>query len=121
MNAQTASGEAWDTFGGAPDPFVNVYIGTQTGLVGSTPAAADVFAATFNARVATDQRAEALQTYLAFEVMDEDTAAHDRVGACAYSSLPDAAFTGATQTVQCDRVPADGQAGFELRWHLERD
>jgi len=122
VNAQTASGEAWDAFGGAPDPVVNVYVGTQTGYVGSTPAAADVFAATFDARVATDQRAEAMQTYLAFEVMDEDTSAHDRVGRCAYSgTLSDAPFTGASQTVDCERSPADDQAGFELRWHLERN
>jgi hypothetical protein len=121
VNATDAAGEAWDAFGGAPDPFVEVYAGNRDNYVGGTSAGSDVFSFTYDQRVATDLRADALQAYLAFAVWDQDTADHDRVGACKYEPLGEGPFDEATVTLECARVPADGQAGFTLRWRLERN
>lgn len=113
------NGDAWDAFGGLPDPFVRVYVGSESNFVGATSAASDTLEATFNARVATNQRADALRTYLSFEVMDEDVSSHDFIGHC-YVPVDDSAFAGSSLTHDCPRIPSEGQAGFTIRWRLER-
>lgn len=120
VNAQTAAGDAWDAFGGAPDPLVNVYIAAEGAYVGSTTSVADTFDATFNQRIATGQRAGALEAFLSFEVLDEDTTSNDFIGHCSIT-VGDDAFDAGTLEVDCPRVPADMQSGFTLRWHLERN
>lgn len=118
------TGEAWDAFGGAPDPFVQVRVGSETAMPRRTAAGGDVFAVSFDGSpLLTDQRADALQTYLRFDVFDEDTAAHDFVGACYYAPgvapLPAAAFAGILQVVDCPRDATSMNSGFTVEWHLE--
>ena len=113
------SGEAWDGFGGAPDPAVIVRSGTR--MLGFTPEAGDVFEATFNYTTPNDVTAEELMTDLVFEVVDVDAAANDTAGACRYSNLdPQVILGGATQTLECPRDASASRAGFSLRWQVTR-
>lgn len=113
-------GEAWDPFGGAPDPFVGVVIGSDTATPLYSGAGSDTFTVSFTADpVATNVRADALQAYLAFDVYDEDVSAHDVVGACV-TNVTEAAFAGTLQTMNCPRNPSLMQSGFTLTWRLVR-
>lgn len=113
-------GEAWDAFGGAPDPFVGVVIGSDTATPLYSGAGSDTFTVSFTADpVATNVRADALQAYLAFDVFDEDVSAHDVVGACV-TNVTEAAFAGTLQTMNCPRNPSRMQSGFTLTWRLVR-
>lgn len=115
------TGEAWDALGGAPDPFVEVYVGSETATPARSGSSTDVFSVTYDgAPTATNARADALQSYLGFEVMDEDVSSNDRVGGCRYTGLVDAVFSGGTQTLDCPRDAATMNSGFTLYWHLER-
>lgn len=119
VHAQTASGEAWDAFGGAPDPFINIYVGGETMLAGRTPTADDTFEATFDTRI-PNQRADALRAFLSFQAIDEDATSDDIIGHC-FVELGDLEFDGATRRMECPRAPSENQAGFTLRWRLERN
>ncbi len=110
-------GEAWDTLGGAPDPFVQATAGTN---VGRTATRSDVFTATYNQTVLSNVRADALAPMLRFDVFDEDVSSNDFVGACVYTNLSDATFGGPVQTLECGRDAATSNAGFTLRWQLVR-
>lgn len=120
VQPQTTTGEAWDAFGGAPDPFVTAYVGSDTNAVGRTATANDTFSARYDAVVGNALRADAIQAYLAFEVSDEDVSSNDRIGGCFITSTADA-FSGASLTADCPRNPATGNAGFSLVWRLQRD
>jgi hypothetical protein len=121
VSTTSTGGGAWDPFGGAPDPYVNVEVGAPDGDVGNTSSGSNTFTVRYDQRVATDLRADALWTFLAFHVYDEDPDTDDWIGACKYEPLGEGAFDETTVTLTCDRVPADGQAGFTLRWRLERN
>lgn len=114
-------GEAWDAFGGAPDPFVEVRVGAGETLVGTSGAGSDVFAVSFTGgATATDQRADALGQGLRFDVHDLDTTVHDFVGACVRTGIGRTDLLGGTQTMDCPRAVSSGNAGFTLTWHFER-
>lgn len=113
--------EAWDGFGGAPDPFVVVLAGSTPSIIGRSGTATDVFAVSYDGTpVATDVRADLLQAYLTFRAFDEDVTSNDRVGECGLVGLPDAAFAGTTQILDCPRDAVTLESGFTLYWHLER-
>lgn len=113
-------GQAWDAFGGAPDPFVGVIIGSATATPFYSGAGSDTFTVMFTGgATATNVRADALQAYLGLDVWDEDVSSHDWVGGC-YTTVTQAAFTGAMQTMTCARVPSEMQSGFTLTWRLAR-
>lgn len=117
------TGAAWDSFGGAPDPLVYVRVGSATAPQGSVDGPDDVFIITYTtANRIGFLRADALLTYLRFEIYDEDVASND--GVCTYtysaasSPLQSSAFTGTTQTSTCTRDPARMISGMTLTWHL---
>ncbi len=120
VSTTTYAGDAWDALGGAPDPFVSVVIGSESAAPLSSGAGSDTFTVSFGAEtVASNVRADALETYLAFYAYDQDVSANDVVGACTYT-VTEAAFAGGTQTVNCPRDASTMQSGFMLTWHLER-
>ncbi|MEQ8460183.1 MAG: hypothetical protein RLO52_34120 [Sandaracinaceae bacterium] len=119
VNQYDLAGENWDVFGGLPDPFVEVRVGSETAIPTRTRSAADTFTANLNTVAASNVRADALMAHLSFWVYDEDTSAHDRVGACG-GMVTEPIFGGMTQTSNCARDVSAGQAGFVLTWHLER-
>lgn len=115
------SGAAWDAFGGAPDPIVNVYVGSETNRVAVFNGPDDTFRITFtNARVG-GLRASDLLSYLSFAVFDEDVSDYEFIGRCFSRPLDSSVWAGGTQIFNCPREPATGQSGFTLRWRLERD
>lgn len=120
VQSTTYDGEAWDAFGGAPDPFVGVVIGSESAPPLYSGAGSDTFTVTFGAgAIASGVRADALQAYLAFFAYDEDVSSNDFIGGC-YTTVTEATFTGAMQTMTCARVPSEMQSGFTLTWRLAR-
>lgn len=119
VNQFDQAGEHWDAFGGLPDPFVQTRVGSESATPTRSRTADDTFTANLNTVGASDVRADALMAHLSFWVWDEDTSAHDRVGACG-GMVSEPVFGGATQTWNCPRDVSAGQAGFVLTWHLER-
>lgn len=67
-----AKGAAWDPFGGAPDPFVNVYVDGQ--ILGKTRYTTDSFSGTFGESFTSILQADSV---LAFEIKDDDSDAPD--------------------------------------------
>ncbi len=118
--SQTTTGEAWDALGGAPDPFVTVYVGSETNAVGRTATANDTFSANYGVVVGNGQRADAILGYLGFQVSDEDVSAHDWIGGCFITGITDA-FSGGDRVSECPRNAATGNAGFTIVWRLQRD
>ena len=120
VSDQNAAGAAWDGFGGAPDPYVLVRIGSETATPSRSGSGSDTFSVRFTGgAVASNVRADSILTHIDFTVMDEDATSDDVVGRCRVS-MTDAAFNEATQTMNCPRDTAGGQAGFMLSWHLTR-
>jgi len=121
VNTQNTSGDAWDALGGAPDPFIEVRVGSESASPSRSGAGSDTFTVDFSGgATASNVRADAIKTHIDFTAWDEDATAHDVIGRCFYSGLSDAAFGGTTQTLNCERDVGNGQAGFTLTWHLER-
>lgn len=119
VNTTTLAGDAWDTLGGAPDPFVEIRVGSETATPAVTGVGSDVFSVSFTGGpTVSDARADAIAAYLAFFVYDEDLTSNDRIGACTAAVSPDT-FMGASQTLNCPRDPSFSNAGFSLTWHLE--
>ncbi|MBX3273068.1 MAG: hypothetical protein KF729_22585 [Sandaracinaceae bacterium] len=87
--------------------------------VGTSRTAADTFAVSYDATIASNVRADTLMRHLSFWVYDEDVSANDFVGACS-TPVSEATFTGGLQTMNCARNPSGGQAGFSLTWRLNR-
>lgn len=114
-------GETWDAFGGAPDPTVQVRVGSES----ATPSAYafggdDVFFVGYAGRVVVENvRASDLSAHLSFWVYDEDTTNWERVGACR-AEVTEATFMGGEQTVNCAVDPSTDQSGFTLTWHLDQ-
>lgn len=64
VSSTTLAGDAWDTFGGAPDPFVQSVIGSETAPRQSSRVADDAFSVTYTtAPLASGARADQLQAY----------------------------------------------------------
>lgn len=115
------SGAAWDAFGGAPDPIVEVYVGSETNRVAVFNGPDDTFRITFtNARVG-GLRASDLRNLLLFMVYDEDVSDYEYIGGCFYRGLDDTVWAGEPQVLICGRESASNNSGFVLRWRLERD
>lgn len=93
--AQIAStkttGDAWDVFGGAPDPFV--IIDTRR-----TTTVSDSFTPVWN-EGATYTAATLLGQGVTVEVLDEDSAANDSIGGPSKVTFPEAAFRSGILTV----------------------
>ena len=113
-------GVAWDAFGGAPDPFVEVRAGSESAPSVRTSHFMDIFSATFNEVTAANVRADTVKTLLRFDVWDLDTSLHDWIGACQYANLPDEAFDGAAETLTCPANAATGNSGFTLHFRIQR-
>jgi hypothetical protein len=121
VNTTDTSGAAWDVLGGAPDPFVEVRVGSATATPQRSGVGTDTFAVTFSGgATASNLRADSISAYLYFEAWDEDTTSNDSIGRCAYRDISEAVFGGATQTLTCGRDVSTVNAGFTLTWHLER-
>lgn len=121
VSTQNTSGGAWDALGGAPDPFIEVRIGSEFATPYLSGAGSDTFTVNFTGgATATGERADAIWSVLDFTAWDEDATTDDAIGRCFYSGLSDAVFSGRTETLICDRNVSSGQAGFTLTWHLER-
>ena len=121
VNPQTTAGDAWDALGGAPDPFIEIRVGSDTATPSRSGSGSDTFTVNFGSgATASNVRADAIKAYIDFTAWDEDATSNDVIGRCYYRDLADAAFGGATQTLNCNRDVASGQAGFTLTWHLER-
>jgi hypothetical protein len=116
------TGAAWDAFGGAPDPFVEVRVGSDTATPSESGSATDTFTVAYDGSpTASDVRADALQTYLSFNVYDYDpTSANDWIGGGRYTGLEESVFTGGTQMLEFGPNPMNMSSGFTLYWHLER-
>lgn len=80
--AQNADGEAWDAFGGAPDPFAIVYLNGSAVL--QTAEAADIFSTSFSesADIVIPAGAQVV-----VEVWDSDVSDNDWVTGCAADPL----------------------------------
>jgi hypothetical protein len=113
-------GGDWDAFGGAPDPFVEVRVGSLSSASVRSSVGDNTYTVNFvGGPTVTNVRADSLYTLLRFDVFDLDTSFHDFVGACSYTMLEEA-FTGGSQTLSCPVNAATDNSGFTLRWHLER-
>lgn len=113
------SGAAWDAFGGAADPVVDVRIGSSSAAARRQNGPDDVHTITYSGTpIATDVRASDLLAHLDFAVSDEDVTDYEAIGRCRVV-VPEAAFTGLPQTVSCGVDPSTNNSGFELVWHLE--
>ena len=120
VSSTAFAGSAWDALGGAPDPVVDVRVGSETSPARRQNGPDNVFAITYDgSAIMSDVRASDLQAFLLFEVYDEDVTDYEFIGACIVG-VPDAAFAGATQTVDCPVEPSTRNSGFVLRWHLEQ-
>jgi hypothetical protein len=114
-------GEAWDALGGAPDPYVEIRVASESAPPFISGTGSDAFEVTFTGGpTATDLRADALLTHLDFTVMDSDATSNDFMGRCVYAPLPPTTFDGTTQTLDCGFDAATMNSGFTLTWHLER-
>lgn len=127
MSSTKLTGEAWDAFGGAPDPYVVIGAGAggarqtfRTATVQDARAGGLGYQATFNQQL-SNVRADAIKSELRFDVFDEDVSSDDFVGACVYRGLADGAFGTGPQTLNCERDAASQNAGFRLRWELRRN
>jgi hypothetical protein len=69
------TGNAWDALGGAPDPFMEFYLGEQK--LAGTKAIQDTFAPTWNEY--TQQVINKNSPKITFYLWDEDTSAHDYI------------------------------------------
>jgi hypothetical protein len=105
------------------DPVVFVRVGSRTATPTRTASVVDTCAIAPGA-VARDVRADALQTFLGFDVQDEDPAgSNEAIGNCAYTmGIPSNAFEGVTQTTNCAANCTTGSTpGWgPIHWHLER-
>lgn len=118
---RTVAGETWDAFGGAPDTFVEVRIGSATATPASSSDQDDTLMPVWNETVVASARADELKRLLRFDLTDRDATTHDFIGACFYEGLDDAMFSGANVTLTCPRDVATNNAGFTLRWRLARN
>jgi len=116
------TGLAWDPFGGAPDPIVQVRVGSDTATPVIENGPDDVFSITYtSAPRTTNVRASDLLTLLRFDVFDEDSDTNDFIGACRISaSTVTAAFSESPQFLNCPIEASTRNSGFTLGWHLER-
>ena len=114
------TGDAWDFPGGFPDPVVTVFSPNSTSRIGAVNGPDGVFDTTFTIPelAAANIRADALLTYVAFLMEDEDPTDYEFVGSCVATSYTQA-FAGIPVTTTCARNPATGNSGFSVRWHLE--
>lgn len=111
-------GSAWDAFGGAPDPFVNVIVGARTMPPVMSGTATDTFAVTYDGSPTVMLvGADALEAYLEFDVWDSDVSSNDEIGACTFP-VTVATFSGATQTLTCPIDAATMNSGYTLTFHL---
>ena len=116
------TGDAWDGLGGAPDIVVLVSLdGVPFNGLGASPEVSDVFEATLNYTTLRSASAADLQNELYFDVSDADAASDDAIGRCIVRDLAESVILGgATQTLDCPRDVATGNAGFTLRWQVVR-
>lgn len=113
-------GVAWDTIGGTPDPFVSVYVGSETATPSQSAVADDAYSVRYDGgATVSGARSDALMAYLGFRVTDADTGVTEDIGYCDVFVV-ESTFTGTTQTLNCPIDPGTGNSGFVLTWHLER-
>ena len=113
------AGVAWDAFGGAPDPTVNLYAGTSDAVDGTLNLPDDVFAGSPRTVIASNLRASDILAYLAFGVFDEDVSDFEFIGACYVSGVGSSTFSGGAVSVDCPPDAGREASGFALDFHLE--
>ena len=100
IDAEVASldefGDAWDVFGGLPDPYARAEI---DGLVAETDWVSDTDVPVWNELVATGLTAEALQDTWTLSVFDSDLTADTLIASCDLA-LPEDAF-GVAVSLEC--------------------
>lgn len=117
--ATNYAGAAWDALGGAPDPIVDIVVGSASAVGVRQNGPDDVFTINYSGTpTVTNARASDIRAYLAFDVTDEDITDYELISACLVG-MTDAAFSGLTQTVACPLNAASLQSGYTLHWHLE--
>ncbi|MBL8918999.1 MAG: hypothetical protein JNJ54_09090 [Myxococcaceae bacterium] len=112
MNPNTTPASTWDLGGGAPDPYVCLYLdGNMSPLAcNGPPGVQDTFTANWNwSRNITVNSA----TSVSFTAWDEDTATHDYMGGFQYS-------TGSSFIASARRGGFMGPAytGDPIRWNF---
>lgn len=114
-------GVGWDTVGGNPDPYVAIFVGSDMATPMVTSTADDTYAVAYDGTpTVSGERADRLETYLGFLVMDSDSPLDDEaIGGCSWN-FTGPEYTGALQTLTCPLDAASGNSGFTLTWRLER-
>ncbi len=117
VSATNANGDAWDAFGGNPDPYIQM---TTTDGVTSAEARSttlnDTTSPSWFENVLTNVVAEALLGSLIFRVFDDDTFSDTAMASCS-TRLEESFFDGGTLTITC---PASGdltQATIRFQVH----
>lgn len=99
ISQRNSQGGTWDSFGGAPDPFVCI---TLSGDRRCTPAQADTFTPFFNAFV--DASAAQLLSGVTVEMLDEDVASNDVICAAGLVRLNESNFAERGGLLTCGTV-----------------
>lgn len=106
---QGSDGSAWDTLGGAPDPFVCI---TVNGNRQCSRTISDTFSPSWNETLFTSAGGGSLQGGINVEYWDEDVSEHDSV--CSSTmTIPSSAFAAGSVTMTCNN--GLGRVNLQLR------
>lgn len=111
-------GSAWDAFGGRPDPFVIMRIGSESGTRNTSATQDNTVTPMWMEHVVLNVTAGEILDYLYIAVYDEDVTVHDGVGACLITFV-EASFDGSERVVNCGRSETYRSPGWRLRIRLD--
>lgn len=108
---KSRSNNAWDTFAGLPDPYLQAFASEGTTSVsGKTKAATDSLFPLWTETPLAKVKASTLLSNLAFEIWDEDTLdPDDYIGGCTLPVKPEM-FDGSLRSFVCGPGPTRGVA-----------
>lgn len=86
-------GGTWDTMGGAPDPFVELWCPTSAAASTRTPTVQDTFNPTWSSGGCSAKARELLQSGFGVQVWDEDATTNDAITSKGTISVSEAALT----------------------------
>jgi hypothetical protein len=114
---RNAGGSSWDSFGGLPDPFVELWAGSGASEITASSTSVDntVFPAWIET-VLSDVPASALLSRFEAEVRDSDFDADDSFGVCTIAL--DESYLPSTFTATCPADTAAGRAGWMVRFRI---
>jgi Ca2+-dependent lipid-binding protein len=105
------NGNAWDAFGGLPDPIVSVL---SSAGYGTSTYRSDTLKPVWNETLIKNQTAAALKSEMTVTVTDSDSAFDDPVGSCKLT-LKDADFDGAIHTLSCPKTTESVAFTFDYK------